>query len=540
MLSTTDAFETAKQHFLKGLSALEREDYATARADFEQSLHYLPDRVSTLTNLNACLVQLHDFDAAYALSQRILSLEPTSAETYLNLGKVHQARGDEAAALAAYEQAATLAPQMAEAHYNQGVLHLECNRPETALACLDRALARRPDYADALTNRGVALHKLRQMEAAIESYQRALALRPEHADTLTNTGLAFSDMGRLDAAIANYQQALAVLPQPSNASAQSGPAQVRFNLSLALLVKGDLQQGWPLYEARWQVPDFPSEQRHFTQTLWLGQSPLAGRTILLHAEQGLGDTIQFCRYVPLVKALGARVVLEVQRALLPLLATLEGVDVLMAKGQPLPAFDFHTPLLSLPLAFQTQLSTLPTPARYLSSEPSRRKAWTTALGPRQRPRVGLVWSGNPGHKNDHQRSIPLATLAGTLPPGMDYYGLQKDLRTSDEDALKYHPEIQHLGPQIRDFADTAALCELMDVVVSVDTSVAHLSAALGRPTWVLLPFAPDWRWLLERNDSPWYPTMRLYRQSTARTWDEVLHRVAKDLPALSESRPPTQ
>jgi hypothetical protein len=251
----------------------------------------------------------------------------------------------------------------------------------------------------------------------------------------------------------------------------------------------------------------------------------------LHAEQGLGDTIQFCRYAKLVKALGARVVLEVPQALLRLLSGLEGVDVLTEKGQALPAFDYHCPLLSLPLAFKTDMTNIPSPKPYLAASPQKCEEWARRLGVKGKPRVGLVWSGRTEHQNDHNRSLTLEQLLPILPVGCEYVSLQKEVREADKPVLE-GCDIRHYGEELKDFTDTAALCELMDLVISVDTSVAHLAGALGKSTWVLLPYAPDWRWLLDRDDSPWYESLKLYRQAEDSSWGPVLERVSKDLQGL--------
>ena len=270
-------------------------------------------------------------------------------------------------------------------------------------------------------------------------------------------------------------------------------------------------------------------KRAFSQPLWLGQESLAGRTILLHSEQGMGDTIQFCRYAKLVSDLGARVILEVPKPLLGLLKQLSWVSEFVVDGSPLPAFEYHCPLLSLPLAFKTTVHSIPSPTAYLRADPGKLAYWTSKLGEKSTPRVGLVWSGRPEHTNDRNRSIGLATLLQYLPPGYQYVSLQKDVRDSDRPVLESRPDLLHFGHDLNDFADTAALCELMEVIISVDTSVAHLSGALGKPTWVLLPFSPDWRWLLDRDDSPWYPSVKLYRQPRVSDWDSVMKKVRAQL-----------
>jgi hypothetical protein len=298
------------------------------------------------------------------------------------------------------------------------------------------------------------------------------------------------------------------------------------------LLLGEFHKGWNEFEWRWRWGDFPSQKRNFTQPLWVGKESLAGKTILLHSEQGLGDAIQFSRYARMVSALGARVILEAGKPLLSLFSTLSGVSQLVERGSPLPSFDFHCPLLSLPLAFKTQMDSIPSSTPYLLSDPERVSRWQSRLGAKYKPRVGLVWRGNPTHKNDRNRSILLSQLIKHLPDHCLYVSLQKEVRDTDKDVLGYRNDIFQYGSELNDFSDTAAVCELMDIVISVDTSVAHLAGALGKEVWILLPYVPDWRWLLDRNDSPWYPTAKLYRQEVIGDWNGVLEKVKSDLMQL--------
>jgi hypothetical protein len=268
--------------------------------------------------------------------------------------------------------------------------------------------------------------------------------------------------------------------------------------------------------------------RGFTQPLWLGEQPIAGKRLLIHSEQGLGDTLQFCRYASLAAAQGAAVILEIQPSLVSLVKTLTGASEVIAKGSPLPPFDYHCPSMSLPLTFKTTVASIPAPGPYLRSNPEKVAEWRAALGERRAPRVGLVWSGNPNNPIDSRRGIALSQWIPKLPPGCQYFRLQNDVRPSDQAALDASQKIVSVG-EFPSFESTAAFCECLDVVVCVDTSVTHLAGALGKRTWVLIPFVPDWRWMRDREDTPWYPSMKLYRQRTAGDWNEVLDRVAGDL-----------
>ena len=356
-------------------------------------------------------------------------------------------------------------------------------------------------------------------DEALSSFDRALSLRPDYAEAFYNRGNALRDLHRHREAVASYRRAIAIRPDYASA---------HWNLADCHLLLGEFELGWQEYEWRWKLPDLENAWR-VPQPVWLGDAPLQSRTVLLHSERGLGDTLLFCRYATEVAGLGARVILEVQPPLVRLLASLEGVAEVVATGDPLPAFDYHCPLMSLPLAFKTDLTNIPASVPYLRSDPARLARWQAALGPRARPRIGLVWSGSMALKND-KRSMTLAELLPLARDWGEWVSLQKEVGEKDASLLASHPEIRHVGEELRDFADTAALIELMDVVVTVDTSVANLAGAMGKAVWVMLPFNPhDWRWMLEREDSIWYPTARLFRQPAEHDWASVVRRVDEEL-----------
>jgi hypothetical protein len=338
-------------------------------------------------------------------------------------------------------------------------------------------------------------------------------------EALTNLGTAFQAKNDLPAALANYRQAIALRP---------ALPQAHFNEAVCLLLAGEMREGWQKYEYRWQCEQ-RKFKRSFTPPLWLGADSLTGKTLLVYPEQGLGDTLQFVRYVPLLAARGATVLLEVQPRLHTLMNSLPGAKAVYARGEVLPDFDVHCPLLSLPLAFSTTLNDIPASVPYLQAPADKVAHWRERLGSSHAPRIGVVWSGGPYHKTDHLRSIPLEQFKAVLDPNIRFFSLQKEVKEPDAVILAATPEITPLGEQIADFADTAAIIANLDLVISVDTAVAHLAGALGKPTWILLPFAPDWRWLLGRDDSPWYPSARLFRQTTPGDWDSVLQRVRLEL-----------
>jgi hypothetical protein len=373
------------------------------------------------------------------------------------------------------------------------------------------------------------LRSLGRNEEALSWFDRSLELEPDSAATLTNKGITLADLRRLDEAFDAYHRALAV--DPCHAAAE-------WNLALIEMLSGNFEAGWALREARWRVPELAIARFEFRQPKWLGKESIEGKTILIHLDEGLGDTIQFARYVPMVAALGARVILFIPDALCPLLSGLAGVSqCLPLSASSLPAFDMYCPVSSLPLAFETRLATIPAEKSYLPPPAADRlRAWEGRLGPRNGLRVGLVWSGNPIHKNDHNRSIPLRLLAQILDVDATFVSLQKDPRSDDRATLLERSEIIDLTAHLTDFAETAALISCLDLVVTVDTSTAHLAGALGCPTWILLPYTPDYRWLLDRDDSPWYPTMRLFRQTATREYASVIDRVRTELLAMISVR----
>ena len=297
---------------------------------------------------------------------------------------------------------------------------------------------------------------------------------------------------------------------------------------------GDFDQGWKEYEWRWNVhPSWARPQDFPQHLLWLGERPIEGKTIVLHAEQGFGETIQFVRYVPMVAALGAKVILEVQPELKLLFANLKGADKVIGKGEALPPFDGHCPLASLPLAFKTRLETIPPATPYLSAPEECVALWRNRLPKSDLPRIGVAWAGNPEFVDDKPRSIGLAPLVPLLStPGFQFISIQKDLRAGDEQILRDHPHILHLGDKLADFGDTAAIMSLLDLVISSDTVPVHLAGALNRPVWILLQHSPDWRWMVNRFDNPWYPSARLFRQQTAGDWTGVVRQVIEQLSSL--------
>src|SRR5579875_3100345 len=496
------------------LGALGRHEEAIAA--FRAAIARDPASVEAQVNLGNALQRLARHAESIACYEAALTRDPASVEALSNLGAALSALQQHDEAIAGFRRVIALAPGHAEAHNNLGVALTDTGRPVEAIACHRRAIALRPNDAEAHNNLGTALSALDRPDEAREAFATALRLRPGYAEALSNLGLLCAAENRHEDALAHYEAALQGRPDHP---------WVHFNKALSHLALGDLAAGWAEYEWRWRTSRFAQSARAIAAPLWRGEA-IAGRTILLHCEQGLGDTLQFLRYLPLVAARGGRVVLEVQPPLKPLLDGITGAVQVAAAGEALPAFDLYCPLMSLPHAVGTTLATIPPPFDVTAGAATRRDAWQARLADLAPPRIGLVWAGSRSHKNDRRRSLPLAGLAPLLAlQGLRFVSLQKALRAGDAELLRRLPAVTHLGDRLGDFADAAAAVAALDLVITVDTAIAHLAGSLGVPCWVMLPFAADWRWLLGRADSPWYPSLRLFRQPAPGAWDAVVAQI---------------
>jgi tetratricopeptide (TPR) repeat protein len=488
-------------------------DFAKAERLYNALLQQQPGNFDALHGLGQIHHQRARLDTALVLLQTALRNDRSHAEGFASLGLVFHCLGRFEKALVSYDEGLALDPG--------NTVLLELRRPLEALEDFLRVLAGDADHLDALGNYGNALIKLNRPEDALAAYDRALVLAPENAQLLTNRAVALRRLDRPREALMSASRALVTKP---------GFAQARFVDAVARLTLGEFAAGWRGYEARWEVGLLASQRRNFTAPLWLGQGSLAGKTILLHAEQGSGDTIQFVRYAPLLAARGANeVIVEVQRELASLVSGIEGISAVIGRGEALPPFDLHCPLLSLPLAFATELATVPADVPYIMPPGAEVRRWRERL-PRRHPLIGLVWSGDRFHDNDLNRSLHIEMLLPLLDlRGVTFISLQHLVREEDAPVLKSRPDVVAIGQEFRDFADTAAAIGALDAVISVDTAVAHLAGAMGKPLLLLLPFAADFRWLRERQDSPWYPTARLYRQPRFGDWRSVISTLAQDL-----------
>ncbi|MGE3622677.1 MAG: tetratricopeptide repeat protein [Bdellovibrionales bacterium] len=502
----------------EGMALFQRRQFEEALRIIGESLAADPAQPLALNNQGVALQQLDRHAEALASFDRAIGIGGNIPDIHFNRGLSLQALHRINEALAAYDKALALRPGYPAALNNRGNVLREMERYDDALASFDRAIGLQPDYAEAWNNRGNALRRMRRNEDAIASYDKATELKPDFARAWYHRGIALQELRRHDEALESYDRAIAI--QPDFADAQWSKGFVK-------LLTGDFAGGWPLYEWRWKMSDFLAPRRAFRQPQWTGMQDINGKTVLLHAEQGFGDTIHFCRYARRIFLLGAKIVLEVQPALKSLMQSLEGPAQVIAHGEALPDFDYHCPLLSLPLACGTRPDNIPAAIPYLRAPDERREFWTQKLGPKRKRRVGLVWSGNPKQKNDFNRSMSLFDIMPFASCDVELYSLQKDLGIADRIMLAGTPKIGI--PELGDFADTAALMEHMDIVITVCTSAAHLAGALGRPVWILLSHTACWRWMLDRSDSPWYPTARLFRQTVPGEWGDVVEAVKKEL-----------
>jgi Flp pilus assembly protein TadD len=491
----------------------------------------MPSRPSTrlYSSSLTILVELDRLDEAILSFQHALKLNPRHWDAVDNSGRLLRRLERFEEALAHFNLCDELKPNDAlTLQIRAGTLR-DLKRLEEALADNRRAYKLDPANFNTCNNIGDVLLLSGRPEEAVDWCDKALELQPDFAPAINNKAFALTQLHRFDEAFALYER----LNRTGANMAMSD-----WNLSLLQMVTGDFEAGWAGREARWKALSLVYPK--LSEPMWLGKESIEGKTILVHVDEGLGDCIQFARYVPMVAARGARVILMVDDAVVPLLSGISGAAQCLPRSTERPVFDMHCPMSSLPLIFQTRLDSIPSGISYLPAlAEAAKRAWEDRLAPHDKLRVGLVWSGNPKHTNDHNRSLPLQMLSRVLDLDACFVSLQKDPRASDLAFLRERTGIVDLTEHLTDFTETAALVSCLDLVITVDTSVAHLSAALGQPTWILLPFAPDYRWLLDRDDSPWYPSVRLFRQTAIRDYGEVVDRVRTALLTLISERSPT-
>jgi tetratricopeptide (TPR) repeat protein len=499
--------------FSEGIRALSR------------AVELLPQSAEYHFHLGVALANGGHGDRAITAYQRAIELDPSMPEPHANLGVVYRAAGKSDLALAAYGRALTLNPDCAEVHCNLGVALAEHDRMAEAIECYRRALSLNPQFVNAHFNLANAVRKQDQHEQAIDVYRHAIALQPDFVQAYSNMAMSFGDLGRHDLALAAYDRAVDLRPEW---------AEARWNRALTHLLQGDFERGWAEFDCRNQIE--PPSSRTFPGERWNGEN-LKGKTVLLNYEMGLGDSIHFVRYVPLVACGGAaRVILECQEPLQELFQSVAGADEVISiqRDQPLFDYDVHCSLMRLPQLYKSDPATMPRSVPYLKPSEARSAAWRERLGPRGSSlRVGLVWAGSPEHQNDRQRSIPLQSLASLADVSdVVFFSLQRGPAAAQANNPPAGMRLIDRAGDFENMADTAAAIQQLDLVISVDTSVAHLAGALGKAVWVLLAYVPDWRWLLDRRDTPWYPQMRLFRQPQLGDWSTPIRRIKSELAAL--------
>lgn len=509
-------------HYLLGRAEAGLGELEDAVRSFQAAVHSQPDFVEALEEGARTLHQLKRHGEAAEWLQRLLRLRPTPFNRILLANELTKSdRAAEAAEL--LQQACAEDPANPEAFVLRHDAMMKLDRFEDALADMDHALTLVQPNASLLVNRSVPLERLGRYDESLACVEQALALDPSHRQALVNRATVLLGQVRVREAVAAAEDGLRFYPDDGD---------LHWTLSIGLLLLGDLKRGWAESEWRTRSVAFQGKLLNIRQPRWQGES-LEGRTIFLHGEQGFGDILQFLRFVPEVARKAQAVLLLVSEELEPLVgATLPANCRILPQHSVLPPIDFHCPLMSLPAVLGTTLETLPAQVPYLHATPEAIQRWKARLGS-DGLKVGIAWSGNPKHGNDRNRSLSLSTFSAADAEGCRFFTVQPHMRDGDREVLAAWTRAEDVGRDLRDFADTAGLMAALDLVITVDTSVAHLAGALGKPVWVLLPYGPDWRWMLERTDSPWYPTARLYRQPTVGDWANVLARVKADLAALA-------
>lgn len=526
-----------------------------AIASYKQAIALNPNDADIHSNLANALRKSKRPEEALMNYRQAIILMPHNAEMHNNLGAALQELEMFDDAILNYRQAITLSPEFAKAHNNLGAALNKQHKHEDAVKCFNRAIDLKPDYAEAYYNLGSALHTSSRFDEAIDAFKKAITIKPHYAKAHYNLGNTLKEQNNLDDAVTSYTQAITIKSDYVMAHNNLGTilqgqgkideadecysraielkpdyADAHLNKALTSLLNGNLKNGWQEYEWRLHTKNYAL--RNFNHPIWDGK-PLNGKTILIHTEQGFGDTIQFIRYLPMVQAQGGRVIFECLPNLICLLKNCAGFDKIIERkssGELSEQFDVHVPLLSLPGLLDTTIDSIPADIPYIAADPGLIYQWRIRLDNDHKYKIGIVWAGNSNHKKDHSRSCSLSdfeTLAGV--PGLSFYSLQKGPASVEANKWSGAEEIIRLDNEINNFADTAAIIANLDLVVSVDTVVAHLAGAIGKPVWTLLPFVPDWRWLLNRTDSPWYPRMRLFRQTLSDDWTGVFKRVKQTL-----------
>ena len=488
-----------------------------AADSYRKAIEINPEYVEAYNNLGGLFHLRKKLDQAINLFQKSISLDSNMADTHYVLGQLFEEKGMPPRALKAYQKAIALNPKHAEAQCKIGDIFQEQGNLDQAINSYRVALDSCPGFAEGYNNLGSVLKKKNQLDAAIVAFEKAIETNPKYVRAYSNLGAALVEKNEIEEATQHFERALFMNPDFADA---------HFNQAIIFLLQGRLEEGWEKYEWRWNSTQ-KSQKRDFKQLLWNGTT-LNGKTILVHTEQGFGDAIQFVRYVDLLCDLNTTVIFECETELKTLFKSIDCIDKLVAKGEKIPDFDVHVPLLSLPRIFGTTLKNIPAEIPYLYPDVEVNPIFLSDSS--RKFKIGIAWAGNPEHVNDHNRSIDLKRFECLLSlEEYEFFSLQIGEHREDIKQYGYDYMIKDLGKQFADFHCTASAILQLDLIISVDTAVAHLAGALGKPVWILLPFMPDWRWMLNRLDSPWYPSMRLFRQNEIGNWMSVFEQLKLSL-----------
>ncbi|MEZ0288767.1 MAG: tetratricopeptide repeat protein [Methylophilus sp.] len=497
--------------------------YEEALLSYDHAIKLNPRHVEAHYNRGVTLNELKRYKDAFESYHQAIALNTNYVDAYNNCGNVVMELRRFEEALACFRRAIEINPNYAYAYNGQGNVLMELKRFDDALLSYEKAIALNTSSSDAYNGKSNALQELKRFDDAVSGYEQAIALNPDSADTYANRGLALQGLEKFDEAIKNFDKAIVLNPESVDPY---------WNKALLKILMGEWEEGWQLYEYRRHRKGQKESYPDYPQPLWLGHENVANKVLYIYPEQGLGDFIQFCRYIPLVEKLGAKVVLSVPAPLVSMIKTMGLNARIVAKDEKVDAFDLHCPIMSLPLAFKTTLESIPNTAPYFFADKAKKNNWADKLAKTSQLKVGLVWSGSKDHKKDHDRSIPLDQLETLLSLPVAFYSLQKEVRDQDKTTISRLNQIQQFSEELIDFSDTAALVDCLDLIITVDTSVAHLAGAMAKNVWILISYLPDYRWMLDRDDTPWYPTAKLFRQAKVGDWDNVVLNVKSALEEL--------
>ena len=488
-------------------------NYKASEGIYRGLLSANPNDEDALFGFGLLAQKTKQFDAAIKIFSYITALNANHRDAFFQRGRSLLLQGKFDNSIEDFSVAIKLCPDCFETRCSRGLAFARINDFQNALIDYSEAIALKPNSANAFYNRALAYKNLGHFEEAIGDYSEAIRIDSKHFQALNNRGMALRDMGRFKEAIVDFDRCIAVNPEF---------AECYWNKALTHLITGDYSVGWRLYEYRWKTKNFTSKMRNFEEPLWLGKEPLSGKTILLHSEQGLGDTIQFCRYIKKFNQKDCTVLLEVEKPLMRLMGQLLPKEQIFEKETTLPPFDYHCPLMSLPLAFKTTIETIPCQKPYLRAEKADVGHWKNKLKNNSKKWIGICWKGNPNNLNDQRRSMELDSIIGSLSSEYNWCSLQLNVSNHEQSVINENKNITHFGSRIGDFASTAALCRALDAVISVDTSIAHLAGAIGCPTYLLLSHIADSRWHADASSTPWYPSMRIIRKSMETSWGKKI------------------